>query len=111
MIKSPPVNGNLYYCIYQESIQSRPHLTQDTNGKVTNTHLDTINESQEVSPFPAADHKAHINRRAQKHSKHKTEKNKKDPQNSQVHNFQKLKNISLRAVNFFSNKNKSNLFE
>ena len=24
--------------------------------------------------------------------------------NSQVHNFQKLKNISLKAVNFFSNK-------
>ena len=35
-----------------------PHLTQDTNGKVTNTHLDTTNESQEVSPFPAGDHKA-----------------------------------------------------
>ena len=31
--------------------------------------------------------------------------------NSQVHNFQKLKNISRKAVNFFSNKNKSNLFE
>ena len=30
---------------------------------------------------------------------------------SQVHNFQKLKNISLKAVNFFSNKTKSNLFE
>ena len=28
-----------------------------------------------------------------------------------MHNFQKLKNISLKAVNFFSNKNKSNLFE
>ena len=42
-----------------------PHLTQDTNGKVTNSHLDTTNESQEVSPFPAGDHKAHINRRAQ----------------------------------------------
>ena len=39
------------------------HLTQDTNGKVTNSQLDTTNESQEVSPFPAADHKAHINRR------------------------------------------------
>ena len=32
------------------------------------------NESQEVSPFPAGDHKAHINRLVQKHSKHKTEK-------------------------------------
>ena len=57
-----------------------PHLTQDTNGKVTNSQLDTTNESQEVSPFPAGDHKAHINRRAQRHSKHTTEKNMKDPQ-------------------------------
>ena len=48
-----------------------PHPTQDTNGKVTNSQLDTTNESQEVSPFPAGDHKAHINRRAQRHSKHK----------------------------------------
>ena len=57
-----------------------PHLTQDTNGKVTNSQLDTTYESQEVSPFPAGDHKAHINRRAQRHSKHKAEKNMKDPQ-------------------------------
>ena len=35
--------------------------------------IDTTNESQEVSPFPAGDHKAHINRRVQRHSKHKTE--------------------------------------
>ena len=58
-----------------------PHLTQDINGKVINSQKDTANESQEVSPFPAGDHKAHINRRVQKHSKHKTEKkNIKDPQ-------------------------------
>ena len=57
-----------------------PHLTQDTNGKVTNSQLDTTNESQEVSPFPAGDHKAHINRRVQRHSRHKIEKNIKDPQ-------------------------------
>ena len=44
--------------------------------------LDTTNESKEVSPFPVGDHKAHINRRAQRHSKHKTEKNIKDPQRS-----------------------------
>ena len=43
-----------------------PQLTQDTNEKVTNSQLDTANESQEVSPFPAGDHKAHINRRAKK---------------------------------------------
>ena len=41
-----------------------PHLTQNTIGKVTNSHLDTTNESKEVSPFPAGDHKAHINRLA-----------------------------------------------
>ena len=39
-----------------------PHLTQDTNGKVTTSQLDIINESQEVSPFPAGDHKASTNR-------------------------------------------------
>ena len=54
-----------------------PHLTQDTNGKVANSQLDTTNDSQEVSPFPAGDHKAHINRRAQRHSKHKTEQKHK----------------------------------
>ena len=53
-----------------------PHLTQDINGKVTNSQLDTTNESQEVSPFPAGGHKAQINRRAQRHNKHKTEKHK-----------------------------------
>ena len=34
-----------------------PHLTQDTNGKVTISRLDTTNESQEVSPFLAGDMK------------------------------------------------------
>ena len=48
-------------------------LTQDTNGKVTNSQLDATNESQEVSLFPAGDHKAHLNRRTKRHSKHKTE--------------------------------------
>ena len=52
-----------------------PHLTQDTNGKVTNSQLDTTNKSQEVSLFPAGDDKAHINIRTQRHNKHKTEKN------------------------------------
>ena len=59
-----------------------PHLTQDTNGKVTNTQLYTTNESQEVSPFPAGDHKAQTNRRTQRHNKHKNEENTKDPQRS-----------------------------
>ena len=50
-----------------------PHLTKDTNGKVTNSPLDISNESQEVSPFSACDHGASIKRRARKHNKHKTE--------------------------------------
>ena len=54
-----------------------PHLTQTTNGKVTNSQLDTTNVSQEVSPFAGGDHKAHINRRTKRY---KTEKNIKDPQ-------------------------------
>ena len=58
-----------------------PHLTQDTNGKVTNSQSDTTKDSQEVSPLPAGDHKAHKNRRAKRHSKRKTEKKLiKDPQ-------------------------------
>ena len=51
-----------------------PHLTKDTNGNVTNSQLDTTYESQEASPIPTGDHKAHINRRAQRHSKQKTKK-------------------------------------
>ena len=61
---------NRYYLV--------PHLTQDTIGKVTNSQLYTTNENQEVSPFPADDHKAQINRRAQRHNKHNTEKNIKN---------------------------------
>ena len=53
-----------------------PHLTQDTNGKVTISQLDTTNDSQEVSPFPAGDHTAQTNTRAQRQNKHKTEKHK-----------------------------------
>ena len=40
------------------------HLTQDTNEKVTTSQLDITNESQEVNPFPAGDHKASTHRRA-----------------------------------------------
>ena len=46
----------------QESIQSSTDMTQDTNGKVTTSQLDITNESQEVSTFPAGDHRASINR-------------------------------------------------
>ena len=72
-----------------------PHSIQDTNRKVTNSQLDTTNKSQEVSPFPAGDHKAHINRRAQRHSKHKTEqKHKRSTKVTQIiHMYFKLASI------------------
>ena len=54
-------------------LKTNQHQEQDTNGKVTTSQLDITNESQEVSPLPAVDHKASINRRASKHSKNKTE--------------------------------------
>ena len=41
-----------------------PHMTQDTNGKETTSQIDITDESQEVSPFLAGDHKASTNRRA-----------------------------------------------
>ena len=48
-------------------------MTQGTNGKVTTSQLDITNENQEVSPFPAGDHKASINRLAPKHNRNKAE--------------------------------------
>ena len=57
----------------QESIQSSttpdPGYPWESN-KLTIRHH---KESQEVSPFPAGDHKATINRPAQKGNKHTTE--------------------------------------
>ena len=46
-----------------------PHLTQDTYGKVTTSQLEIKNDSQEVSPFPAGNIEASINRHARKHNK------------------------------------------
>ena len=57
-----------------------PHLTKDTNGKVTNSQFDTTNESQEASPFPAGGHKAHINRRTKTSQTQDRKKPIKDPQ-------------------------------
>ena len=61
-------------CKDQESIQSSttPNLGyQWESNKLTARHY---KREPRVSPFPAGDHKAHINRRVQRHSKHKTEK-------------------------------------
>ena len=79
------------------------HLTQTTNGKVTNSQLYTTNESQEVGSFSTGDHKAQINRRAQRHNKHKTEKRKRStkevlPWNGQL-------NFILEGLNQFHDAN------
>ena len=71
------VQKSMYGGKDQESIQSSTTPDPDTNGNVTSSQLNTTNESQEVSPFPAGDYKAHINRRAQRHSKHMTEQKHK----------------------------------
>ena len=52
------------------------------------SQIDTTNESQEVSPSPAGDHKANLNRRAQRHSKHKTEIHKQSTKDVQPWNGQ-----------------------
>ena len=67
-------------CKDQESIQSS--TTPDPGYQWESDKLteDTTNESQEVSPFPAGDHEAHINRRAQNIANTRQNKNIKDPQ-------------------------------
>ena len=71
----------------------RNRYNQDTNGKVTNSQLDTTNESREDRFFTAGDHKAHINRRAQRHNKHKTEKSQ---------NIHKRSTALERSVKYFT---------
>ena len=53
-----------------------PHLTQDTNGKVTNSQK----TPQTRAKRSALDHKAHINRRTQNIANTRQNKNIKDPQ-------------------------------
>ena len=76
-----------------------PHLTQDTNGKVTTSQLDITNDRQEVSPFPAGEHKASINRRTQSIKK-QDRNNINDPQKK--HRLGMVsKNIVLEGLNKF----------
>ena len=70
-------------CKDQESIQSSttpdPGHQRESNKPRVRHH----NESLEVSPFPAGDHKAHINRRARTQAQQTEDrKNTKDPQKS-----------------------------
>ena len=52
-----------------------PHPTQDTTWESKKNTLNITNKSQEVSPFPAGDHNAAMNRRQSmrntRHKKHK----------------------------------------
>ena len=80
------------------------YLTQDATGKVTNSQLDITNESQEVSPFPADDHKASINRRIRKNNFAQDRNNMNDPQKK--YRLRKVnKNILLEGLNRFHNAN------
>ena len=67
-------------CKDQESIQSS--TTPDPGYQWESDKLteDTTHESKEASPFPAGDHEAHINRRAQNIANTRQNKNIKDPQ-------------------------------
>ena len=60
-------------CKDQESIQSS--TTLDPGYQWESYTLTVRHHKREPNgqPFPAGDHKAHINRRAQRHCKHKTE--------------------------------------
>ena len=68
---------------------------------MTNSQIDTTNESQEVSPFPAGDHKVQLNRRAQRHSKHKTEQKHKRS-TKEVPPWNGPYNILLEGLNQFN---------
>ena len=50
-----------------------PHLTQDTTWESDKNEINITSKSQEVSLFPAGDHKAAISEKTQKHEKHKTQ--------------------------------------
>ena len=59
-------NQSKWGCKDQESIQSSTTPDPGYQWESDKLTADTSYESQEVSPFPAGDHKAHINRRAQR---------------------------------------------
>ena len=56
----------------QEKYNQVPHLTQDTTWESNKATMKITNKSQEVSPFPAGDHKAAMNRReSMRNTRHK----------------------------------------
>ena len=73
-------------------------MTQDTTWERDESQLNITNKSQEVSPFPAGDHKAAMNRRE---SMTKTRhKNTNDPQKKYCLGMVS-KNILLEGLNQF----------
>ena len=77
-----------------------PHLTQDTNGKVTTSQINITIESQEVSPFTADDHKAFFTDVHESITK-QGRNNINDPQKK--HRLGTIsKNILLEGLNRFS---------
>ena len=89
----------------QKSIQSSTTPDPGYQWESDNFTIRHPNESQEVSPFPAGDHKASVNRRARKHDKNKT----RDPQKK--HRLGTVsKNILLEGFNRFNGAPTSPLF-
>ena len=96
-------------CVQQSKKKGKDHLsiqsstTPDQGYQWESNNFTIRHHKREVSPFPAGDHKASINRRARKHNKHKTEKHKwstkeAPPWNGQLKYFTGgLKSISWRA--------------
>ena len=75
-----------------------PHLTQDTTWESNRNTINIINKSQEVSPFPAGDHKATMNRRESIETQ--DTKNTNDPQ-KKYRLGTVSKNILLEGLNQF----------
>ena len=84
-------------------------MTQDTKGKVKTLQLDITNESQEVSPFLADDHK--VSQKDVHESITKQDRNNiNDPQKK--HRFGTVsKNILLEGFNRFNGAPTSTLFQ
>ena len=79
-----------------------PHLTQNTTWESNKNTINITNKSLEVSPFPAGDHKAAMNRReSTRNTRHK---NTYDPQ-KKYHLWTVSKNILLEGLNQFHGAN------
>ena len=78
-----------------------PHLTLDTNGKVTTSQWDITNESQKVSPYPAGDHTRHQQTEVHESITKQDINNINDPQKK--HRLGTVsKNILLEGLNRFN---------